>query len=563
MFVLLAVAVLFQSDLCYEGTVGAGPRERRIVLSVSPAGEGQLRVFGRPTQSIPLMFSLDSAGYRRALAPDGVTGARVRSDGEAHVALLRSRDTVQATLRLAAPVPAGDWMLGDWTGTVGEGFATRLGIHVERGPCGLLVGVLDSPDQGQNGLPLTGVRVWADSAAFEASYLDLRVAMVRGLGNERAAVMRQRGSVSGFVLRRGARVTEARRPQDPVRPFPYSEREVRYAGGAPGIRLAGTLTLPAGVGPHPAVILISGSGAQDRDETVAGHRPFLIVADHLTRRGYAVLRMDDRGAGQSSGNPLLAGLDDLAWDVQVGLTYLRSTPEIDGSRIGLLGHSEGAYVAQKVSALDAGIAFMVLLAGPTVRGRDVLTAQRSALALAAGDPAPVREVDSLFIDRIFAVLDTRPRDSALAGEVDLAIAGWKAALDAPRRVIADSLLAGRTAAQDSASIALWQSPWFQSLYRFDPQPILAGLRIPVLSIAGELDRQVPTSQSAPALERAFAGRSHLLTMVRLPGVNHMLQPAVTGRIEEYATIDQTFAPGVLEGLASWLARVAPVASPPR
>jgi pimeloyl-ACP methyl ester carboxylesterase len=555
------------SALCYEGEIGAGTRVRRVIYAAEQSGgsttSGTLYFYGRPTQLLPMSSAPTSSRAVRAVGRDGVTSLEWSPDSSnvARLAMLRGRDTVATVLRATSPPTGLNWAIGDWTGMVGDGFATRLGIHVEAGPCGLLVGELDSPDQGQNGLPLTGVRVSPDSVRFEAQYLDLRITTARRPGEQREAVMVQRGTTSSIELRRGVRVTEARRSQEPVRPFPYEEREVRYASRAPGIRLAGTLTLPRVPGRHPAILLISGSGAQDRDETVAGHRPFLVLADHFTRHGYAVLRVDDRGAGQSTGNVLTSGLEDLAVDVLAGLDYLRTVPEIDPGRIGLMGHSEGGFVAPLVAAADPAVAFIGLLAGPAAPGRELLLAQRAAIGRAGGGDEGHRRVDSLLLASIFAVLDTRPDDEHLGARVDSAITAWQARLPAALRPIADSILSARTPAQDSASLALWKSRWFKSIYHHDPRPLLGRLRVPVVAVFGELDIQVPPAQSASELERAFAGsRSGLLTLIRLPAVNHMLQPARTGRMEEYATIEQTVAPEVLAALDRWLARVAPVPS---
>ena len=552
---------------CYEGEIGDGARLRRVIFEADRSGStahaGTLYFYGRPTQPIPMSFVSAASSVTRATGPDGVTSIEWNpgSSDPARLAMLRGRDTVTTVLRVTHAPTGLTWVTGDWTGMVGDGFATRLGVHVEAGPCGILIGALDSPDQGQNGLPLTAIRISPDSIRFEAQYLDLSITTARRPGEQREAVMVQRGTSSSIVLRRGARVTEARRSQEPVRPFPYDEREVRYASRASGIQLAGTLTLPRMPGRHPAIVLISGSGAQDRDETVAGHRPFLVLADHLTRRGYAVLRVDDRGAGQSTGNVLAAGLEDLAADVQAGVDYLRTVPEVDPDRIGLMGHSEGGFVAPLVAAADPAVAFVGLLAGPAAPGRELLLAQRAAIGRAAGEEDAHRRIDSLLLASIFAVLDTRPDDERLEGRVDSAITAWQSGLPPALRPIADSILSARTPAQDSASLALWKSRWFKSIYHHDPRPVLGRLRVPVVAVFGEHDVQVPSAQSASELERAFAGpRSGLLTLVHLPAVNHMLQPARTGRMEEYATIERTLAPEVLAALDRWLARVAPVPS---
>jgi pimeloyl-ACP methyl ester carboxylesterase len=214
-----------------------------------------------------------------------------------------------------------------------------------------------------------------------------------------------------------------------------------------------------------------------------------------------------------------------------------------------------------VAAADPAVAFLGLLAGAAAPGRELLLAQRAAIGRAAGEDDAHRRIDSLLLSSIFAVLDTRPDDERLEGRVDSAITAWQAGLPRALRPIADSILSARTPAQDSASLALWKSKWFKSIYHHDPRPVLGRLRVPVVAVFGELDVQVPPAQSVSELERAFAGsRSGLLTLVRLPAVNHMLQPAPTGRMEEYATIEQTLAPEVLAALDRWLARVAPVPS---
>jgi hypothetical protein len=241
----------------------------------------------------------------------------------------------------------------------------RLGASIGVGPCGLLVGTFDTPDQGQRDLPMTGVVVRGDSLVMEPGTSTSR-SRCRCGADERPARMYQ-ARRSDIVLRRGAPLANARRVQDPERPYPYSEREVTFASRAAGIRITGTLTLPNTPGPHPAIVLISGSGAQDRDETVAGHRPFLVLADRLTRRGYACC----------DGRPRRRRVDRERVARRVArhrrrrpraVDHLRTLPGIDGARVGLLGHSEGGYVAPIVAASDASIAFSILLGAPAVRG---------------------------------------------------------------------------------------------------------------------------------------------------------------------------------------------------
>ena len=551
--------------VCLDGDVGEGARLRRAVLALRYEGNsltaGELDVHGRPRQTTPLQIHPTVDGSIHATARDSALPMTLRiaaigATGETRGTLTVGTTEREIRLRSARPVPEADWAVGDWRSAAAF---FRVGIHVSRGLCGLLEGTFDSPDQGQTGLPWTGVREDADTVVLEAQYMGMTISITRKASGEvSTGSLLQGGVKTDLVIERGAWPTGAGRSQEPRPPFPYEERAAQYDGRASGIRLAGTLTVPREPGLHPALVLISGSGAQDRDELVAGHRPFLVLADALTRRGYAVLRLDDRGVGGSTGDVMKAGLDDLADDVRAGVEWLRGQPGIDPARIGLLGHSEGGLIAPMVAAGDPRISFVVLLGGPAMKGRDLLLEQRSALSAAAGEPDEKRRLDLEFVSRVFDVMDTRPADAEFEARVDSAISSWLASLPAAKRAAADAMLASRTAAQDAASFSLWRTPWFQSLYHHDPGPFLKRTRVPLLAVYGDLDLQVPTAPNAQALSAAFGAAGHRdVTVVRLPGVNHMMQPAKTGRIEEYSQIEETIAPAVLQAIAEFLARVAP------
>ena len=553
--------LLTLAGICFEGTIGTGPRARRVIVEVAQPGAATVHRYSRPPRSVPV----SSAESSRLVSGDGsmiVTFDHGTAPASAQLSVFTARDTTRATLRRVAQPSDLSPVHGEWLAAVGPGGVIRLGARLAAGPCGLVIGVLDSPDQGQKDLPLTAAQATGDTLVVEAEYLGLRIALpIRG-ADERRARMSQHGTDTEIVMLRGAS-SVLERPQEPLRPFPYAEHDVRFPSRAPSTRIAGTLTVPSTPGPHPAVVFISGSGAQDRDETVAGHRPFLVLADRLTRLGYATLRTDDRGVGATPGTPMQTGLNDVAEDVRGAIDYLRSRPEIDKTRLGLLGHSEGGFVAPIVAADDPSIAFLMLLGGPAVTGRDMLTAQRSMLSRASGAPHIEVTVDSLVIATIFTVLDTRPDDARLGAAVDSALTQWLAALPPTERKVADTLFAVRSAAQDSTSVELWKSRWFKSLYHHDPAPFLRRVNVPVFALIGELDLQVPAAQSAAGFESLFAGRRYLLTLHRLPGINHMLQAAKTGRMEEYLQIRETIAPDVLTRIDQWLTRVVPIANPPR
>jgi alpha-beta hydrolase superfamily lysophospholipase len=555
---------------CYEGTFGAGPRLRRVIVESHFPDSATVHLYLRPGRSqvlLPAAGAPAASDSARFLGADGRTslafapGSRAES---VRLTMMSARDTARVTLRRVHGLAGAGDVAGQWTAAVGPGGVIRLDTRLAPGPCGILVGALDSPDQGQRDLPMTVGRIEGDSVVVEAGYMNLRIAMPLRGGDVRRATMVQDGVPSEIEMRRGDAAVQ-RRPQEPSRPYPYHEQDVRFPSRsreAP-VTLAGTLTMPVSSGPHQAIVLISGSGAQDRDETVAGHRPFLVLADHLTRLGYAVLRFDDRGAGATAGGvagggPMQVSLDDVADDVRGALDLLRSRADIATARIGLLGHSEGAYVAQLVAAGEPSVAFMLLLGGPAARGRELLLAQRTMLTRASGESAIHVRVDSLMMARIFTVFDRRPDDARLGPMVDSTLADWLSGLSPDDRRVADAMLAPRTAAQDSSSIGLWKSRWFKRLYHHDPAPVLRKVAVPVFALVGELDLQVPAAVNVPALEAAFAGsRRSLLTLHRLPGINHMLQRATTGRMEEYMTIEETIAPEILALIEQWLAQTTP------
>jgi len=555
---LAAQSTAPRGTTCFDGTVGSAVQERRAIL-IHRSDSATLEFYGRPSRSVLLQRSQASDNVARWTSdPSGNTRYSVSVTADS--AMLEMVGTTRSStgmLRRASADPSLSAIVGDWETDLGPGGILRISVRLASGPCGLIVGTIVSPDQGQRDLPLTHVRATSDSLMIEARYLGLRMTLRRPdtpspVARELTGTFTQGGTAQALVLRRRGE-TAASRPQDPVGPRPYVEREVQFASLSPGIRVAGALTIPPGDGPHPAVVLISGSGAQDRDESIAGHRPFLVLADHLTRRGYAVLRTDDRGIGASNGRVLDASLEDLAADVHGALRFLRSQPMIDAGRVGLLGHSEGGYVAPLVASRDTAVRFLVLLAGPAVSGRSLLLAQYAALLRAAGESAHAVRVDSAMLHAVFDVIDRRPTASDLAPMVDRAVAQWLRDLPSDDRSVAITKLQQRSAAQDSASIALWNSTWFRSFYFHEPDRALSAIRSPVLALFGERDLQVPATQNALAIRRWFTGRrADLLDSRVLPTLNHLMQPSSSGLLEEYRQIDLTIAPLALDVITSWL-----------
>jgi pimeloyl-ACP methyl ester carboxylesterase len=320
-----------------------------------------------------------------------------------------------------------------------------------------------------------------------------------------------------------------------VKPYPYRDEEVAYDNKAANITLAATLTLPPGPGPFPAVLLITGSGPQDRDEAILGHRPFLVLADYLTRRGIAVLRADDRGVGKSGGAFGTATTVDFATDAEAGVAYLRTRPEIDAKKIGLVGHSEGGVIAPLVASRNPAVAFIVMMAGSGVPGDEIIVAQTTLMSQVSGLGADQVEKNSALERQILAIVKEEKDDAALAVKLRDALQGTVRPEDMEQQIKALS------------------APWYRYFLTYDPVPALKRVTCPVLAINGERDLQVPPKQNLPAIRKALESSGNTrVEVVELAGLNHLFQSAKTGLPGEYAQIEETMSPVALELIAGWI-----------
>jgi pimeloyl-ACP methyl ester carboxylesterase len=352
-----------------------------------------------------------------------------------------------------------------------------------------------------------------------------------------------------LTLRKVETVSERRRPQTPKPPFPYKVEEIAYASKAGGVRLAGTLTLPEGKGPFAAVVMITGSGPQDRDETIVGHKPFLVIADALTRRGIAVLRSDDRGFGRSTGDFASATTADFADDAEGGLIYLKMRPEIDARRIGLLGHSEGGVSGPMVAArVPKDVAFLVLMAGTGVSGETLSIAQQDSMLRAAGaNEDDIKKTDDLLRKLLPTVLrekDPKVIDAKLRATVNT----WLESLpESACKEIADQGIPAMVVGRLS-------SPWLRFFLALDPREVLHQVKCPVLAINGELDSQVDYRENLKGIAKALKDSgNHQVTTRSFPHLNHLFQACKTGALSEYARIEETVNPAALTTITDWVA----------
>lgn len=341
------------------------------------------------------------------------------------------------------------------------------------------------------------------------------------------------------------------RPQNPKPPFPYAIEEVEIDNpAAPGVKLAGTLTIPPGDQPHPAVVMISGSGLQDRDETLAEHKPFWVIADHLSRNGIAVLRYDDRGYGKSVGDASQATIEDFASDAYAVHSWLANHPAIDKQRVGFIGHSEGGVVAPLIASQHPKeVGFLVLLAGTGVPGNEVILHQIGLIMAASGaTPEAIEQQQAAIRTQHQALLESDPANADAA--VEQAIRDSIAALpEAERQALGDIEAAVRV------QVKAISSPWMRHFLTYDPAPALKQVKVPVLVLFGDKDLQVDPEQNLAPIKAALS-KNRKAEIVRFPGLNHLFQPANTGAPNEYAVIEQTIAVEVLERMTSWLRTTA-------
>jgi hypothetical protein len=443
---------------------------------------------------------------------------------------------------------------GYWMGTLKIGAVDlRVGFAIKAAGEGKFTATLDSPDQGVENIPVSEVEVNPPEVRLE-------VAKVKGTfkgklndaGTEVAGEWQQGKVRVPLTLKRLEKRPVFARPQDPRKPYPYLEEDIVYENKKDKVKLAATLTLPKGDGPFPAVVLITGSGPQDRNETVFAHRPFLVLADHLTRKGVAVLRADDRGVGGSTGSVYKSTSADFADDALAGVEYLKSRKEIDARKIGLLGHSEGGLVAPIVAAKSKDIAFIVLLAGPGMNGAEILYLQGRAILKLSGADEKALARQEVMQKTLFAVIKAE-KDSEVARKkitqmVKDLIAGMKE--DEKKE-------AGDLEAKMQAQLEMFLSPWFRYFLTHEPAPVLRQVKCPVLALCGEKDVQVPPRENLSLIEKALKeGGNKDVTVAELKDLNHLFQTCKTGALSEYAQIDETFAPTALERISEWiLARV--------
>jgi pimeloyl-ACP methyl ester carboxylesterase len=547
----------------WEGRMNVTPQvELRITLNLKIGADGRLSgTWGSPDQGandLPmespvyengtLTFSAKAvqSSYKgkRNDAGTEIVGEWVQR-GKAFALAFRRADSMKKT-----SIPRE--LEGVWQGPlqVSDGMKLRLALKIEKGKDGALDATLASPDQGANDIPISSLEYNDKVLTFESKVIGARFkGKQNDLGTEIDGEFNQGGMKLPLKLTKSDKIAEVARPQTPKAPFPYRSEDVKYENKRGGVRLAGTLTIPAGQGPFPAVILITGSGAQDRDETILGHKPFLVLADYLSRRGVAVLRVDDRGVGGSTGHTKSSTSDDFAGDVLAGVEFLKGRSEINARKLGLIGHSEGGIIAPIVATRSKDVAFVVLMAGTGLPGAQILEVQLQLILKASGSSESnlktEREIQKRLIDIILAEKDEKAALKKLEAAKKEILAAMS---DSDQKSLID-----KSSGLSDAALSAINSPWFRYFLSYDPRPTLRTLKCPVLAINGEKDLQVPPKENLEEIRKAVqkAGNRNVKT-VELPGLNHLFQPCKTGAPNEYASIETTIAPEALKTIGDWI-----------
>ena len=443
---------------------------------------------------------------------------------------------------------------GQWNGVLKvQGTQLRVVFNVTSDN-GALKSTMDSPDQGAKGIPTTATTF--ENSTLKITVINAGIEYTGTLGEDNIIVgtFKQAGHSFPMNLTRGAVDKEAiekeviARPQEPVKPYPYYSEDITFENKEAKITIAGTLTLPKKEGVFPVVILISGSGPQNRDEELLGHKPFLVLSDFLTRNGIAVLRYDDRGTAQSEGDFKTATSADFATDVESAIEYLKTRNEINRKQIGLIGHSEGGIIAPMVANKSKDVAFIVLLAGTGLQGDQILLSQQKLIGKASGISDELLQENELINKKAFDVV--KESNSLEQLEIELTNLLNQFLVDNPKTDIPQGM-----SSDDFVKLQVTQvvNPWMQYFIKYDPSPALEKVKCPVLALGGEKDLQVPAKENLGAIKNALTkGGNKIVSIKELANLNHLFQESNTGSPTEYATIEQTFSPIALNEILKWI-----------
>ncbi len=442
--------------------------------------------------------------------------------------------------------------LGTWEGVLSvNNTDLRIIFHI-KSKNGVLMATMDSPDQLQYDIKMD--TVIADNEGF---LLKLALASAEYKGKYRVDSLKvnghwkQAGKSFKLNLKKNESFLGRKFPQEPKAPFPYKAEEVLYKNKKADITIGGTLTVPEEDKKYPVILLITGSGAQDRDENIAGHKPFWVIADHFSRRGFAVLRVDDRGIGASGGNPQTATTADFVTDVKAGIAFLKSHPSVDPTKIFLMGHSEGGLIAMMVAAeMKKGVAGIISLAGPGVPMQELIVRQSSDILLRSGKDLNQIKVLESFNRKFYSTIANDKKNKLSAMDLYNKVLPD---FNAIPKTVRDSLEFGEARLMQSCVTVMM--PWFRYFIKINPNPYLKKIKCPVLALNGSEDIQVAAGPNLEAICSVLRSKKTVdVTCSEIPGLNHLFQHCESCDIMEYGQLEETFAPKVLKAIEGWIVK---------
>ena len=443
----------------------------------------------------------------------------------------------------------GQEVIGTWNGILKvQGMQLSLVFHVNKTDKGFS-STMDSPDQKAFGIPVTKTNFENSKLTIAITNAGIEYEGVLGTDGIIIGTFKQSGQSFPMNLSKGKVDKEIiKRPQEPQKPYSYYTEDVVFENKSANINLAGTLTLPTKEGLFPAVILISGSGAQNRDEELLGHKPFLVLADYLTKNGIAVLRFDDRGTAMSKGDFKTATTLDFSTDVEAALQYLQTRKEIDQKKIGLIGHSEGGLIAPMVANKSKNISFIILLAGTGIPGDELLLLQQELIGKASGISEEDLKKSKITNTEAFEIVKKATNSDQVKKDITELIS--KSIKADPEAKIPDGINESEFIDMQVSQLL---SPWMQFFIKYNPALALEKVKCPVLVLNGDKDMQVPSKVNLEAINKALVkGGNKKVTIKELPNLNHLFQECKSGAPQEYSEIEQTISPSALIEILKWI-----------
>lgn len=458
------------------------------------------------------------------------------------IALLVNTLSINAQSRLA----------GIWEGSIKMGSTMRLVFHIKEAN-GVLSGIMDSPDQGVKGIPCQSITLKGDSVTFDLGNLGISYNGLMDGDNDIKGIWHQKGAVIPIDFKKTDKPAELVRPQTPKEPFSYLSEDVTYQNADKSISYGATITIPKGKGSFPAVLLITGSGPQNRDEELMGHKPFAVIADYLTNKGYVVLRIDDRGVGKTTGDRKASTSADFADDVMAGIDYLKTRDEVNTKKIGLMGHSEGGLIAPMVASQRKDVSFIVLMAGPGVKIPQLMAEQNAAILKTNGlNDTIIREYIKLYNGMTDAIITSATGVDAKNKMINN-LTNWKATASSEALDFTGLKGDKRDVEYIDGFMEIYHDKWFNYFLKSDPQLYLQKLSCKVLALNGDKDIQVISKSNLEGIRQSLAkSKSKVYDVKELPGLNHLFQTCKTCAATEYGGLTETISPAALQTVGDWL-----------